>query len=197
MCISDILCLVYRHSEPAMFNQLFLFFSVSHEHLHMASRDRTITALKLISILEHLVGLHIIHSLSPTVFLLGLLLPRTSMNDLCLTSSLENTAVLAPLQAMVSLSIITQIIWPSSSISSSEKISFSHLLCNLLPGHSSTGQEGISRDISEALNPAQAFNNSYGQRSFSHTHTKKELGMSTLITSEPIPLFHSSNEYCI
>lgn len=80
------------------------------------------------------------------------------------------TAVLAPPQGNgVTFHNYTNYL-TIKSISSSEIISVSHLRCNLLPGHSSR-QERISRDISQALNPALAFNKSSGQRAFTHTYT--------------------------
>lgn len=57
------------------------------------------------------------------------------------------------------------------SISSSEIISVSHLH---LSEHLSR-QDHISRDITQALNPALAFNKSLGQRSFTHTYTRRDM----------------------
>lgn len=123
-----------------------------------------VTALKLISIFDYWVGSHIIFSLSYCLPTRSLTTKDVSepkaLLDLYLTSFLDR-------RAMAWLSIITQIIWPSSSIFSSDIISFAHLLCNLLPWPSSTRHVFMSRDISQALNLTSTFNNSHGHKSLS------------------------------
>lgn len=164
---SNILCPIYITAKVG--------FTDSHEHNFLSW------------FIYHTLSLSL--SLSSTVFLLGLIL--------CLTSSLDPPLRWLFRRVMAWLSIITQIIWPSSSISSSKTMSFSHLLCNLLQGH--TAQQD-SNALAETLCKQLTLNPlliiTMAKDLFSQTYTKI-WEWASLSSSEPIPLFYHSNEYSI